>query len=1019
MAVLRAVLLTTGAGLFVLLAAAAILPSLEGAPLMAFRAAALAGLAGAVILGAAHYFKRRETLEGAALAVEKEHPWLKNALINSLQLFRASGKPGPAGAFSRILLSKYLEQVAGLLDKIDIAKVAPRAQLRRPAVFAAASAILLAGFMALAPGRAGRGLHSMFLDPWTMPVGADQREALPLTTGDFTISYSFPAYSGIESQTVEHTNGDIAALKGTGIVLETSVLEPLKSAALITSGGARYAMRVERGVDLRAELVLAEPGTYYIEGEAKDGSRRAEPRSHRMVVDEDLPPTAVMLTPVGDVEVAAEGSLDVDFEAEDDFGIRRIELVYELEGEQERLLIRSVKGDGNKRIKESYEWLISEHDFAPGARIPFFIEVIDNDEVAGGKAGRSETRVLEIFSARKFHRELLTRQDELLDKMIDHLGLHVVAGLDLQEGKAKVRESEEKLLLDAREMIAQANALLADLLEDEFKDELVVETLEDISRRYPEMLAERARAIEGEGPIEGRALESLLSLRDEFQFNLENDIIYLDRLIKKQRVEDLLAEADDLYKAQADLADLLAEYKSTGDPALLEQLRQAMAELQSAFQDLMRRMAEMRKSLPEEFLNTDGMDKNNMVDLAQKMEKLRQALADGDLENAAAMAEEFLAMMGQWMAGLEEGAGQFGDMLSKETMRKLDDISERLEDLIKRQQVIEDAIRDIYEDALKNASDTGEFDQMMESLNQRIAEFQEDVSQTQKSFFQLMPGAMDGKPRPVTGQVNRERYDAASPLYQIRRDAGNVKASIEDRDLGRAIEQAEQLKEKLDQSLERTDGYAEQYRAGPPERRAQYQENADRTRESLDGLISELNDLKERLSMSLDPSQMAELEDLSRLQEEARSDTQGLMDSYEEVRAEAPSLPGEVSDHLGKASSKMYDASGEMVMGEPGRAMAPAREARGHLEQAGQELGKAKRQMQQGMGMGMGMSGGMHSSNRDGNKGPSSDGEVKLPDEDAYSVPEEFREEILKAMKEESPDAYKYLNRDYYERLVR
>jgi orotidine-5'-phosphate decarboxylase len=46
-------------------------------------------------------------------------------------------------------------------------------------------------------------------------------------------------------------------------------------------------------------------------------------------------------------------------------------------------------------------------------------------------------------------------------------------------------------------------------------------------------------------------------------------------------------------------------------------------------------------------------------------------------------------------------------------------------------------------------------------------------------------------------------------------------------------------------------------------------------------------------------------------------------------------------------------------------------------------------------------------------------GDIKLPDEDAYRVPEEFRKELLRAMKEGSPDAYKNLNKDYYERLVR
>ena len=128
---------------------------------------------------------------------------------------------------------------------------------------------------------------------------------------------------------------------------------------------------------------------------------------------------------------------------------------------------------------------------------------------------------------------------------------------------------------------------------------------------------------------------------------------------------------------------------------------------------------------------------------------------------------------------------------------------------------------------------------------------------------------------------------------------------------------------------------------------------------------------------------------------------------------------------MGQAAFKMHDSSGEMGLGEPGRALPPAAGARGDLESAAQSLAEAKKQMQQGMGMGggmgMGMNGSMPRGSRSGghDSGQVSNERVKIPDRDSYKGPEQYREELMKAMREGSPEAYKNLNRDYYERLVR
>ncbi len=481
-----------------------------------------------------------------------------------------------------------------------------------------------------------------------------------------------------------------------------------------------------------------------------------------------------------------------------------------------------------------------------------------------------------------------------------------------------------------------------------------------------------------------------------------------------------MMEAEDLYAARDRLSDLLERYKETGDPALMRELMDAMAELQSAFQSLMRRMAEMRKGLPEEFVNADAMKQAGMSDLAREMERLRQALNDGDMESASDMAGDFLSMMEEWLQALEDSADSMGKTLSREAMEKLSGVSDQLDDLIRRQQMVEDELRSIHDSAMDQAADLDKIQELKQKIKEDLARFGQEARQARSEFYRLRPNTMEGAPKPLSAQENRRRYNMALPMVSMPGEAGEVGRTMDDGNIEKALDKAESLQSGLESAIEGMDDFAGRHKAGPPRQRGKYEGHAGQAKEALESAVEGLRSLQEELSMSLSEDARNRLDELSKLQEQIRDDVHKTMDDYESVREEAPSLPGDVSEQLGQASQKMHDSSGEMMLGDPGRAMAPARDARGHLEQAAEALGEARNQMGQGMmGMGGMPRGSAKRQGQGGREGMRTDGEVEIPDEDQFKVSEEFRKEILKAMKEGAPETYKKLNKDYYERLVR
>jgi hypothetical protein len=633
-------------------------------------------------------------------------------------------------------------------------------------------------------------------------------------------------------------------------------------------------------------------------------------------------------------------------------------------------------------------------------------------------------RVLQIYSARQNHRKILARQDELLNRMIDHLATHIVQAVKEGQNPQEFRESEKELVEEGEKMVETMAQLLIDMENDEFADEIMKDALAEMEKRYRDKLAGRRRILNDQNKLDKEKMEKLAGVRAGYNTDLENDIIYLDKLIKKARIEDIMAEADELYSAQAELSDLLAEFKKTGDPQVLEKLREKMAELESAFQGLMERMAKMRKGMPEEFINSDAMKSRNVKNLSEQMEKLKQALADGDMESAMEMADDFLSDMGKWMEAMENQAGQFGKTISRKTLKDLSELEKNIKDAVKREKAIEDALHEKHSKRMKEREQRQEkTEQAGKSLQEVMKNLDESLAGARNEFYRMRPETEQGRFKALSKEQTERRRRTGRAMHEMRKDLQGLQQSLQNGNLEESLKRAQALREKLQNVGGQARDFAEEMNAGPAERRQRMERDLQNAGKGLDKIISALQSVEEECRCS-SPGGQSGMQGLAREQDSLRQDVESMMQRYNELKQEAPSLPGKVPRHMDEASFKMHEATGEMKLDEPGAAQGPARQARGQLEQALQQIEQARQKMSQNMQpgglMGGGMSGKPQGARKGGSKGaPDPEAEVKIPDEDKYKVPGQYREEILKAMKEESPEQYKNLNKDYYERLVK
>ncbi|HUG43458.1 MAG TPA: DUF4175 family protein, partial [Acidobacteriota bacterium] len=189
------------------------------------------------------------------------------------------------------------------------------------------------------------------------------------------ISLHFPSYTGMDPVTQE--DGNIRALKGTRAEVRLTTDIPVHEANLRFDSGAEIIMdaeservwtgtfRIERDDYYRAHLVSAE------------GVRTPASDEFSIEVLQDQPPSISFREPGRDRKVTNIEEVFTEVAAQDDFGLRKLQLFYSINGAPVASVpLASPRGSG--QTTASYTFHLEEFDLAPGDFVSYYARAEDN-----------------------------------------------------------------------------------------------------------------------------------------------------------------------------------------------------------------------------------------------------------------------------------------------------------------------------------------------------------------------------------------------------------------------------------------------------------------------------------------------------------------------------------------------------------------------------------------------------------------------------------------------------------------
>ncbi len=296
----------------------------------------------------------------------------------------------------------------------------------------------------------------------TIQLGIVERPYLK----NITAHYKFPDYAGLPDKSA--SGGQLSALEGTQVrlVFETSM--PIQRANFALDKSAPEEMSAARTANSLAStfektLMLREDGTYAIELFDAHGFREARPERFEIHVIPDNLPEVELLAPGRDLVATRNFSVEVALKARDDFGLKKVELLYQLNDAAPVALSDRITGPIAQigRISDArFTWdLRKMEDLPDAATITYYVRVQDINPTGRGKAETAH-RQIKLVKPSDFHLDTLENGKGLLTEALIAWRNQLNAWkLNAQFLKSGTGKEDDRIWLDLGEK--QENAIRA------------------------------------------------------------------------------------------------------------------------------------------------------------------------------------------------------------------------------------------------------------------------------------------------------------------------------------------------------------------------------------------------------------------------------------------------------------------------------------------------------------------------------------------------------------------------------
>lgn len=370
-----------------------------------------------------------------ALYLQKKYPFLKDNLINAVELTKAYNNNEEYTKYiSSELSESFLKHVEDNLIK-NFSKENQKKfdDLRKP-ILTSILAILLFIYY-FSPFT--KFLFSPSLKFKEVKKKEITQKIYP-EIGNFEFMVFYPSYTKLKSKEFEKYSTHINALINSDIMFRAYSNKELSKAFLVMPLQGKIPVNViNKKIEGKFKAI---DGIYEIIVEDKESLKNLEQFKFSVSTIPDENPSITILSPPSSITTYPRSKVKIIYDAKDDFGINEINIIItKLNNEiLKKINIKNHTGSYNHEISD-YELDIGGFNLSDGDKIIFYMEIFDNDEINGPKRAESTKCTIEIQGIERKSQELTDISSK------DNLQEIIEMSKDLLSKNSKILEDLEAL----------------------------------------------------------------------------------------------------------------------------------------------------------------------------------------------------------------------------------------------------------------------------------------------------------------------------------------------------------------------------------------------------------------------------------------------------------------------------------------------------------------------------------------------------------------------------------------------
>lgn len=433
----------------------------------------------------------------------------------------------------------------------------------------------------------------------------------------FQLKLSYPKYTQLSPQVLEENFGDVSTLIGTEVQFDGASSKSLASAMLVFEQSPAVKLKVLDDNRLIGSFIVQHSEKYHIELIDADGISNSQPIVYTIHTIKDAEPKIEIVEPGKDVTLDETMTVNLQIDAEDDYGVQEIRLVYRVEGENESNTIVPLKTCNPPQTAAyiDFSWDIDSIGLFPEDVVSYHVEAIDSDDITGPNVGKSNTYSIRFPSIAELYEAIEAEQEfeqQGLEALFNEQAEVTATINDLLD---KIRKSQQLTLKDEK------------LVQQVFETQ---KQIEKTSKDLIEEMKQTAEQMEKNQLFELQTVQEYQELRGLMEQALsETHKELLRKLSEALQQRELSEQERKLMEAnfnQEQLLQQLNRLKELYQQMILEQQLEAAAKRAMELAERQKRLMDAVKDLMNQAnQNGEGMEMRS-GDLAKQEHRVMEGL---------------------------------------------------------------------------------------------------------------------------------------------------------------------------------------------------------------------------------------------------------------------------------------------------------------------------------------------------------------------------------------------------------